>query len=176
MPATILRTYLELSDPAQLRPAPEPALDAVEIAHVAPPDGVVSRWFYIAVGRHHEWSDRLDESAADWQRWADSVETWTATVRGERAGYFELRAERNSVEVAFFGLLPDFQGRGLGGHLLTRALCRALDLAPRVWLHTCSLDGAAALPNYLARGMRPFRRERIPRPAPHPGTHLLTSD
>jgi hypothetical protein len=34
-------------------------------------------------------------------------------------------------------------------------------LAPtRVWLHTCTLDAKAALPNYLARGFRPFKEER----------------
>ena len=33
--------------------------------------------------------------------------------------------------------------------------------APRVWLHTCTLDGAAALPNYRARGLRPFRTQTL---------------
>jgi GNAT superfamily N-acetyltransferase len=176
MPGTILRTCLELSDRAALRPAPAPALAALRIGRVEPADGVLSRWFYVAVGRHHEWTDRLGQSEAEWQRWAEAFETWVASVDGERAGYFELRPDADSVEVAFLGLLPRFQGHGLGGHLVTRALQRGLELAPRVWLHTCTLDGERALPNYLARGMRPFRRERIPRPAPHPDAHLLASD
>jgi len=29
-----------------------------------------------------------------------------------------------------------------------------------VWLHTCTLDSPNALPNYRARGFRPYRTER----------------
>jgi GNAT superfamily N-acetyltransferase len=63
--------------------------------------------------------------------------------------------------VAYFGLLPAFHGQGLGGFLLTHALRRAFELAPRVCLHTCTLDGPAALPNYQARGLRPFRTQTL---------------
>jgi GNAT superfamily N-acetyltransferase len=64
------------------------------------------------------------------------------------------------VEIAYFGLLPAFVGRGLGGYLLTVATERAWELAPpRVWLHTSTLDHPAALPNYLKRGFVISRRE-----------------
>jgi len=86
-----------------------------------------------------------------------------ASAAGERAGYYELRVDGDSVEVAYFGLLAAYQGRGLGGFLLTHALRRGFALADRVWLHTCTLDGPAALPNYRARGLRPFRTETLPR-------------
>ena len=72
-----------------------------------------------------------------------------------RAGYYELSEDDDGVEVAYFGLLPAFHGHGLGGFLLTHALRRGFELAPRVWLHTCTLDGPAALPNYRARGPAP---------------------
>jgi len=157
----VVRTYLELDDPAALRPAGPPRLERVEVARVQPPDGAVSRWFYAEVGRHHSWTDHLARSQAEWQAWADGVETWVATVAGERAGYYELREDGDSVEIAYFGLLPSVQGAGLGGFLLTHALRRGLELAPRVWLHTCTLDGAAALPNYRARGLRPFRTQTL---------------
>ena len=88
----------------------------------------------------------------------ESVETWVATVGGDRAGDYELSEDDGGVQVAYFGLLPAFHGRGLGGFLLTHALRRGFEVAPRVWLHTCTLDGAAALPNYRARGLRRFRR------------------
>ena len=156
-----MRTYLELDDPGALRPAGPPRLEGVEVAPVRPPDGALSRWFYVEVGRHHTWTDHLGRSQAQWQAWADGVETWVATVAGQRAGYYELRAEADGIEVAYFGLLPDYQGKGLGGFLLTHALRRAFELAPRVWLHTCTLDGAAALPNYRARGLRPFRTQTL---------------
>ena len=76
-------------------------------------------------------------------------------------GYFELKAhEDDSIEIAYFGLLPEFIGRGWGKYLLTRAVQSAWQLGPRrVWLHTCTLDHPAALPNYLKRGFRPVRQE-----------------
>lgn len=161
MAEPIVRTYLELDDPAQLRPARPPRVTGVEIGRVEPPDGELSRWFYAEVGTPYRWVDNLGRSDADWQAWAEAVETWVATVAGERAGYYELRPDGDGVEVAYFGLLAKFHGHGLGGHLLTHALRRALEIAPRVWLHTNTQDGAAALPNYLARGLRPFRRELV---------------
>jgi GNAT superfamily N-acetyltransferase len=159
----VVRTYLELTDPNGIRPAAAPRTEGeVEIARVDPPDGAVSRWFYTEVGRHHQWTDHAGRTDAGWQAWADEVETWVATVDGRRAGYYELgRGDPGAVEIAYFGLLPHAQGRGLGGHLLTHALRRAFELAPRAWVHTCTLDGPHALANYEARGLRPFRTETL---------------
>jgi GNAT superfamily N-acetyltransferase len=83
------------------------------------------------------------------------------TYEGTKAGYFELRkCADGSTEVAYFGLLPEFIGRGLGKHLLTYAVQQAWsDGANRVWLHTCTLDDAAAKPNYIRRGFKPFKTE-----------------
>jgi GNAT superfamily N-acetyltransferase len=65
-----------------------------------------------------------------------------------------------TYEVAYFGLLVEFQGRGLGKHLLSEAVQRSWGFgATRVWVHTCTLDGPAALPNYVSRGFRPFKTE-----------------
>ncbi len=90
------------------------------------------------------------------------ISVWLMTHDGERAGYFELRrCEDGSTEIAYFGLLPKFIGRGFGRYLLTRAVEQAwAGGANRVWLHTCTLDDPAALPNYLKRGFRPFRTEK----------------
>ncbi len=61
----------------------------------------------------------------------------------------------------YFGLLPEFIGRGLGGPLLTAAVRRAWEIpgARRVWLHTCTEDHPQALANYLSRGFSVFRVE-----------------
>jgi GNAT superfamily N-acetyltransferase len=156
----IVRTYLELDDPALLRPAPYPRIEGLEIARVAP-DGELSRWLYAAVGTPYGWTDKVGRSGAEWEAWAERVETWVATVGAERAGYYELRPDGESVELAYFGLIAAFHGQGLGGYLLTHALRRALEIAPRVWLHTNTRDAAAALPNYVARGLRSYRREKL---------------
>jgi GNAT superfamily N-acetyltransferase len=160
---SIVRTFLELDDPAALRPAGPPRLEGVDVRRVDPPDGAVNRSFYVEVGTPHAWVDNLGRSDAEWQAWAEGVETWVATVDAERAGYYELRLDGDSVEVAYLGLVASFQGAGLGGFLLTHALRRGFELAPRVWLHTNTQDGRAALPNYVARGLRPFRTELLGR-------------
>jgi hypothetical protein len=77
-------------------------------------------------------------------------------------GWYELRrvADDDSVEIAYFGLAPGALGQGLGKHLLSYAVLDAWGMKPsRVWLHTCTLDHPAALPNYLARGFAPYRTE-----------------
>jgi GNAT superfamily N-acetyltransferase len=81
---------------------------------------------------------------------------------GSPAGYFELeKHDDGSIEIAYFGLLQEFLGRGLGKHLLSVAVEQAWsDGANRVWLHTCTLDDPAAMPNYIKRGFQPFNTEK----------------
>lgn len=155
--------YLEMCDRAALRrsPIPDPA-PRFELARVPLPE--FNRFLYTAVGGDWYWRDRLPWSHARWMQWLDrpEVQTWVLYVEGTPAGYVELeRQAGDDVEIAYFGLIPRFVGQGLGGHLLSEAIRRAWDLgAARVWVHTCSLDGPAALANYLARGMRIYAERR----------------
>ena len=158
---------LELTDPSRLRlPSRAPRRELrVERARAA---GTSER-LYRAVGAPWQWTDRLPWAPEQWAAWEQRVETHVAFADGEEAGYAELDPSQDgSVEIVNFGLLPAFHGLGLGGSLLAYALRRGLELAPRVWLHTCSLDGPQALANYEARGLVRFRTERAPRGAPAP--------
>ncbi len=156
MPITV--TFLELTDAAGIHAPERPPHRPYELVPIDDPQ--VARWFYERVGANHQWIDRLSWSVAQWRERHEQGEAWMATVGGERAGFFTLRVAHDPVEIDVFGLLPEFQGIGLGGHLLTDALRRGLELGDRVWLHTCSLDSPHALPNYEARGMRVYRSER----------------
>ena len=171
---------LEMTLPSQLVPPhkPHPAYDLVRVAIPCPP---LNRFLYTTVGGDWYWIDRLGWSYAQWQAYLEqeTVETWVAYVSGTPAGYFELDGQPGgSIEVAFFGLLPQFVGQGLGGSLLSRAVERAWSVgAGRVWVHTCSLDHPNALPGYQARGFRIFNiletEQEIPeRPlGPWPGAY-----
>jgi GNAT superfamily N-acetyltransferase len=129
----------------------------------------VSEAMYRAVGEPWQWTDRLGWTT---EQWAESVnragvEVWIARVQGDVAGYFELHAEPDAVELKYFGLLPGQTGRGLGGALLDAAITRADTFHKRrMTLNTCTLDHPAALPNYLKRGFRvvrtEFRRRTLP--------------
>lgn len=156
------RTYLEMRDPAALRPSPVPDVPwRVKMLDPCPP--AMWRFLYIEVGRRYRWIDRLDWTDAEAAAYLNDpgVSVWMLEVDGEPAGYFELRRDAaGDVEIAYFGLMHSYIGRGLGGHLLTIAVREAWALGPsRVWLHTSDLDHPAALPNYLARGFEFQKRE-----------------
>jgi len=158
----VLRTYLEMTERAALRPAPA-SLPGARVEQVRGCPASFFRYLYVEVGRRYHWVDRLPWSDDDLRARLASprVSLHLLTVDGAPAGYFELeRHEDGSVEIAYFGLLPEFLGRGLGKYLLSEAALAAWALAPRrVWLHTCTLDDRAALPNYEARGFRRFKTE-----------------
>ena len=162
MSTLVTRTYLELATPGDLRPASAPVpTPKVERVRDCPPS--FYRYLYSEVGRAFHWTDRL--------RWSDEtirthlatpgLSLWLLTWEAAPAGYFELKPhDDGSVEIAYFGLLPEFFGRGWGKYLLTEAVRQAWRTNPtRVWLHTCTLDHPAALPNYLQRGFTPIREE-----------------
>jgi GNAT superfamily N-acetyltransferase len=122
------------------------------------------RRLYGDVGRAWHWRDR--DSWNDEQLSAllasPDVAVWECLVGDDSAGFFELaRQADSSVEIAYFGLIESFFGRGLGGAMLTRAAREAWAMgANRIWLHTCTLDSSRALPNYKARGFTEFKQER----------------
>ena len=159
----VTRTYLEMRDASALLAARcDDRSVRIEQMHDCSPS--LYRRLYVEVGRNYHWIDRLpwtdEQIAAHLQH--PEITFWLMSYDDANAGYFELRrCEDGSVEIAYFGLLPKFLGRGLGKHLLTCATEQAwADGANRVWLHTCTLDDPAALPNYLKRGFRPFKTEK----------------
>ena len=70
--------------------------------------------------------------------------------------------KKKEVEIAYFGILEEYQNKKLGSFLLTEAIKKSFDEnINRVWLHTCSLDHKNALNNYIARGMKIFKSEIV---------------
>ena len=150
--------HLEMLHPEELRKKtlpPEAQLVMFEI-----PLPALSRFFYHEVGKSWQWTNRLSWTAEQWQSWVEREEpqTWMLLFNGTPAGYFELEAQTEAVELAYFGLLPQFAGQGLGGGLLSSAIEKAWEMeTKRVWVHTCSLDHPHALKNYRARGFRIYQ-------------------
>src|SRR5258708_30982172 len=127
----------------------------------APP--ALWRHVYREVGGEYHWVDRLPWTDEDITRYLSdpALELWVLRVTGETAGYFELRRhDDGALEIAYFGLLPAFTGRGLGKFMLTKAVERAWARgASRVWVHTSSFDHSSALSNYLGRGFSIWQQE-----------------
>ena len=151
----LITTYLEMRSPNALRP--KRANDEFEVREKTDGDWRFNRDLYFQVGEQWRWIDKRPLSDDEWKDWTKQVRTFAAYYDGDLAGYYELRFEQeDGVEIAYFGLLPDFIGRGLGGALLTSAIEQAWRFSPtptRVWVHTCNRDHPQALANYQARGL-----------------------
>ncbi len=167
---TVTTWFLEQTSAADLAPTAGPAPGAgIRIVAAEVPSPEFNRFLYTAVGADVSWTDRLAWTSQRWREYVErpGLETWVAYERGTPAGYIELDPQdEGHVEIVYFGLLPAFRGRGIGGHLLSYGTARAWDLAERrpwrsatkrVWVHTCSLDGPHARANYQRRGFRLYR-------------------
>lgn len=160
--ATITTTYLEMRSREEVIPK---AIgdDRFSVQEAPGKDWRLNRHFYLTVGQPWAWNDKRSWSDLQWQEYVEAggLRTFVARFGDQAAGYYELRRHDDaSIEIAYFGLLPRFVGRSLGGVLLTSALTEAWNMdPPRVWVHTCALDHPAALANYQARGMKIYRVE-----------------
>jgi ribosomal protein S18 acetylase RimI-like enzyme len=129
------------------------------------PDPTLSRLLYTEVGRDHEWTDRLAWTDEKWMYhfMKPQLQLWVLWAVTQPAGYFELYRvdDDESVEIAYFGLRPQFTGRGMGGRLLACAVKHARQVGSRVLVQTCTRDHPHALPNYQARGFRVVKIEEI---------------
>ena len=159
----VTTTELEMLSPGEFQPKTLDR-DDVLVQKVEIPTPVINHFFFINVGRPWKWYSRLKWSLADWTALVqkETTSTWIGYIKGSPFGYIELDQQEESVEIAFFGLLPQFIGMGLGGFLLSEAIRLAWELEPnRVWVHTCNLDHQAALPNYLKAGFVVFDEKTI---------------
>ena len=171
MQVEVTTWYLEMLSAEQARPIDCPTTEA-RLERIAERNPGLNRWLYSAVGNGWYWTQRLPWDDAAWADWVQrpEVETLVLYVGDEIAGYVELAADAaadGNVEISYFGLIPGFIGRRLGGYLLSAGIERAWARgAQRVWVHTCSLDGPHALANYQARGFRVYETETMTKELP----------
>lgn len=162
----LITTYLEMRSPDQLRP--KRANAQFQVREETDRDWRFNRDLYFRVGEQWAWIDKRPWTDDQWHEYATEPElrTFAGYYGGVVAGYYELRQDgQGGVEIAYFGLLPEFIGRGLGGALLTSAIEEAWsgsgETAPaRVWVHTCNRDHPQALANYQARGLAVYKVEQ----------------
>ena len=162
----LITTYLEMRSADQLRPKTAGA--RFQIREKTDGDWRFNRDFYFRVGERWDWIDKRVWTDDQWKEYATANElrTFAGYHDDALAGYYELRHDTEAgIEIAYFGLLPEWIGRGLGGALLTSAIEKAWHTEPkpsRVWVHTCNRDHPQALANYQARGMVIYKVEEEP--------------
>jgi len=161
----VQRNYLEINSIKDLNDVIEPS-DDFSLNLLKPINFQLNKFFYKNIGKKHKWVDRLVWTENQWIDYVSNknVETYVFKFQADLAGFFELisHREKKEVEIAYFGLLEEFQNKNLGSYLLSQAIQKSFkENVNRVWVHTCSLDHKNALNNYIARGMKIFKTETI---------------
>ena len=166
MTQIVERNFLEIKSIEALIESKVPQINhSIEL--VEPVDFQLNKFFYKNVGNKHRWTDRLIWSENEWIRYVSSanIETYILKIENDLAGYFELINHLNlkEIEIAYFGLLEEYHNKKLGGYLLSEAIKKSFfkKNIERVWVHTCTLDHKNALKNYIARGMKIYKKETI---------------
>jgi GNAT superfamily N-acetyltransferase len=157
-------TYLEMAAKPARPPVPVPA---AKLALMRAERCTVSfyRYLYNIIGEPWLWYERRlwsDARVAELLARQD-VEIYVLYAWGVPAGYFELvRAAGGDTELAYFGLVPDFIGRGFGAWFLNAAIDTAwLGASERVWVHTCTFDHPRALGLYQRSGFKVYERRAV---------------
>ena len=162
----IERFYLEINTINDLKTKPILS-DCFSLKEASKYNFDLNKFFYKQIGKRHQWVDRLIWQDKDWLKYIsnENLRTYIFKIENDLVGYFELIFNNNDCEIAYFGILEEFIGKGYGGFLLSEALKIGFKRANRIWVHTCSLDHPNAIENYKSRGMKIFKTEILKRTA-----------
>jgi ribosomal protein S18 acetylase RimI-like enzyme len=161
----VKRNYLVINSIKELKETKQ-LFDDFLIVLLDPVNFQLNKFFYKNIGKKHKWVDRLIWTEKKWIDYVSNskVKTYVLKNKDDLVGFFELifHLDNKEVEIAYFGILEEYQNKKLGSFLLSEAIKKSFnENINRVWLHTCSLDHENALKNYLARGMKIFKSEIV---------------
>ena len=165
MKEKVKRNYLEIHSVEDLKEGNKPTED-YSLNLIDPINFQLNKFLYKNIGKNHNWVDRLSWSEEDWINYVSNknVRTYVFKFKDDLVGFFELifHPKKNETEIAYFGILEEYQNKKLGSYLLSEAIKLSLqNNIGRVWVHTCSLDHKNALQNYISRGMKIFKSETL---------------
>ena len=157
-------TWLEMTERPSWDWPHAPAGPPLALLHAEEPPIWWFRSLYEAVGRDYAWEDVPGMGDAALSDWLDPghMQLYALMARGWPHGFFLLDEGGAGVtDLAYFGLVPEAIGRGLGTYLLRMAILTAWQREglARLTVNTCTLDHPRALQNYQKNGFSPVRRE-----------------
>jgi GNAT superfamily N-acetyltransferase len=157
-----LVTYLEMTEPPTRAPLPPPRA-GIEVRHAVRPTISFYRYLYDAIGKDWMWYERklLGDAELAAIIHDPKVEVNVLWLDGVPAGLAEFdRRDLPDVELAYFGIVPELIGQGVGRFLLDWSVRHAWRSRPRrFWVHTCDLDHPRALGVYQKAGFRIYDRQ-----------------
>lgn len=152
-------TYLEMTA-TPLRSIPVPTRPRIALMRAENIPTNFYNYLYEQIGRKHHWENRrymlpakLDNLIND-----ENTEISILYADGCPAGFFELStaAMPQKVEIIYLGLIPEYQGLGLGKWFVSAAISAAWNYKPeKVTIETNTLDHPAALRIYQRLGFSP---------------------
>ena len=153
-------TFLEMKRPPDAAP-PETSAEGVTVDLEEAPSVEFYRHLYDTVGAPWLWYERrlLDDEALAVIIGDPAVDIYVLRVEGAVAGYSELdRRAPPDIDIAYFGLVPEFIGRYLGPYLLGWTVARAWARRPaRLLVNTCTLDHPKVLALYESFGFKSYK-------------------
>jgi ribosomal protein S18 acetylase RimI-like enzyme len=161
----VQRNYLEINSIQDLNEVVQNTED-YSLILLKPPNFQLNKFFYKNIGKKHKWIDRLVWTDIQWINYVSNkkVKTYILKYLDDLVGFFELiiHCDQKETEIAYLGILEEYQNKKLGSYLLSEAIKNSFTLdINRVWVHTCSLDHKNALNNYISRGMNIFKTEIV---------------
>ncbi len=160
-------TYLDMVAPPGRPPmvASSRIGSSAEVRRALRPTASFFRYLYDTIGEEWTWTGRrlLDDAGLLAIIHDPLIEVNVLWIDGVPAGLAEIdRRSSEDIELGYFGMIPDFVGKGLGGLFLDWAIDRAWHSRPkRFWVHTCDLDHPNALPVYQKAGFAIYKQEDI---------------
>jgi len=150
-------THLEMHAPNPVDvPVPDDGNPYLVLARACPVH--FYRYLYAQIGKAHHWTQRLKKTDEELEDILHSPQTllYIFYVDGCPAGFAEINLRVwPAVEILYFGLIPDFQGRGLARFFFTQALAIAWAQKPeKVIIQTNTLDSPRALSLYQKMGFK----------------------
>lgn len=155
-------TYLEMRKPPNY-PRTSPRAENLSIIRAYDPGTDFYRFLYNAVGKNWLWYERNQLTDEELEKIIrhPKIRLYVIYLKGTPAGYCELdyRVDKE-VEIAYFGLIPEYTGRGLGTYFLKWAVQTAWSEKPdRVWVHTCNFDSPYAVVTYQKVGFTVYSQK-----------------
>lgn len=156
-------TYLEMDERPRAPVPPRPVNLNTALVCATDPPADYFLYLYRAVGAEYEWTDWIDRPREELNGFLSNSDVflYTLLVEGWPGGFFMLDSSTpGTCDLAYFGLVPEAIGKGLGMWLLSTAVDAGWEIpgAEKMTVNTNTLDHPRALGLYQKVGFQAVKR------------------